>query len=39
MIELSMLNESALRAELNRRRELLAVSTSRRARRLRRATR
>jgi hypothetical protein len=37
MNELSMLNESALQAELAYRRRVLAVATSRRARRTRRA--
>ena len=39
MNELSILNESAIKAELEHRREVLAVSNGRRTRRFRRAGR
>jgi hypothetical protein len=39
MNELSMLNESAIAAELAYRRQMLAVGSSRRTRRIRRAAR
>ena len=39
MNELSILNESAIKAELEHRREVLAVSNGRRTRRFRRAAR